>query len=352
LSAILTSKIADQTIESALSYAERFIDFGKISMILAGSLLLAVGVASACSLVAPLVRRRWPGKPVVWCLLPVILGCPGLIPSSSVGLRAISAVISTDIAFKMVDYFRRWDRFDPSTVLRNYYGLLIPFPTFAVVYPDQRRRLRRRESPWPEVFRVVVGSVGVIGAILTLRVLSNSAWIRSSFGLNHAVMLLTFVVAIESLSRALCGLERLAGFDTTPIIRNAYLSRTVAEFWQRYNNRIHEWLYRNVFQATGGRRSPVRSVLLVFFVSGAFHELMFGIATSRFTGYQLAFFTLQGPASLVSGRLERFARRGGLAGQVIAHGSTILFLGVTSVLFFDGVHKVFPFLYVSRSPLP
>ena len=80
------------------------------------------------------------------------------------------------------------------------------------------------------------------------------------------MMLLTFVLAIESLARALCGLERLAGFDTTPIIRNAYLSRTVSEFWRRYNSRIHDWLYRNVFQATGGRRAPVRSVLLVFLV--------------------------------------------------------------------------------------
>ena len=141
--------------------------------------------------------------------------------------------------------------------------------------------------------------------------------------LNHAVMLLTFVLAIESLSRALCGLERLAGFDTTPIIRNAYLSRTVSEFWRRYNDRIHDWLYRNVFQATGGRRAPVRSVLLVFLVSGLFHEVMFALATSRLTGYQFAFFTIQGPAALASGRLERLARRGGIAGKIAAHGATI-----------------------------
>ena len=125
-----------------------------------------------------------------------------------------------------------------------------------------------------------------------------------------------------------------------------------SEFWRRYNYRIHDWLYRNVFQVTGGRRAPVRSMVLVFLVSGVFHELMFGIATSRFTGYQLAFFALQAPAALASGRLERLARRGGVAGKVIAHGSTILFLAVTSVLFFDGVGKVFPFIYASESPLP
>ena len=31
---------------------------------------------------------------------------------------------------------------------------------------------------------------------------------------------------------------------------------------------------------------------------------------------------------------------------------TILFVAVTSVLFFDGVGKIFPFFYASRSPLP
>jgi hypothetical protein len=90
----------------------------------------------------------------------------------------------------------------------------------------------------------------------------------------------------------------------------------------------------------------------VFLVSGLFHEAMFALATSRLTGYQFAFFAIQGPAALASGRLERLARRGGIAGKVAAHGATSLFLAVTSVLFFDGVDKVFPFVYVSRSPLP
>ena len=93
-------------------------------------------------------------------------------------------------------------------------------------------------------------------------------------------------------------------------------------------------------------------MILVFVVSGVLHEVAFTVATSRFTGYQFAFFTLQAPAALASGRLERLARRGGIAGKVLAHGSTVLFLAVTSVLFFDGVARVFPFLYTSKSPLP
>jgi hypothetical protein len=316
-----------------------------------GWLLLAILVAYGCAVVAPLLRSRL-GALVGWCLVPAVMACPVIIPSANVGLRAASAFASGDVAFKLVESFRHWGHWERPLALREYYCFLIPFPVLAIVYPDHTRRLPRPASPWPQAQRLFGGIVGVALALLALRALSGIALIRSSFALNHVVMLLTFVLAIESLARAICGLERLAGFDTTPIIRNAFLSRTVSEFWRRYNERVHDWLYRNVFQATGGRRAPARSLLLVFLVSGLFHEAAFAVATSRLTGYQLAFFTLQGPAALASGRLERLARRGGIAGKVAAHGATILFLAVTSVLFFDGVSKVFPFIYASRSPLP
>jgi hypothetical protein len=321
----------------------------------AGWLFLAILGAYGCAVVAPLLRYRLRdrvGAFVGWCLVPIIAACPLLIPSAHVGLRAASAFASAEIIFKMVDYFRQWNGVERSIVLREYYRFLIPFPVLSAVYPDHKRRLRRPESPWPQVLRVIGGIFGCIIAVVAVRALSGIAPVRSSFALDHALMLLTFVLAIESLSRALCGLERLAGFDTTPMIRNAYLSRTVSEFWRRYNDRIHDWLYRNVFRPTGGRRAPVRSILLVFLVSGLFHEVAFALATSRLTGYQFAFFTIQGPAALASGRLERLARRGGIAGKLTAHGATILFVAVTSVLFFDGVRKIFPFIYASPSPLP
>ena len=179
-----------------------------------------------------------------------------------------------------------------------------------------------------------------------------AAAVQSSPALDHVIRVLIFVPVIESISRVLYGFERLAGFDTTPIIRNAYLSRTVAEFWQRYNYRLHDWLYRNILQATGGRRAPARSVLLVFVFSGVFHEAAFALATSRFTGYQFAFFAIQGPAALASRHLERLARRGGIAGPITAHAVTILFLSVTSVFFFHGLSEVFPSVLVNGSPLP
>jgi hypothetical protein len=320
-----------------------------------GWLFLAIFLAYGCAVVVPLLRYRpWGrvGAFVGWCFVPIVLVCPLLIPSANVGLRAASAFASGEIIFKIVEYFRHLGKAKQSMVLRDYYRFLIPFPVLAAIYPDHKRRLLRPESRRPEILRVLAGIIGFILALLAVRTLSSFALLRSSFALNHAIMLLIFVLAIESLSRALYGLERLAGFDTRPIIQNAYRSRTVSEFWRRYNYRVHDWLYRNVFQTTGGRHAPVRSLLLVFLVSGLFHEVMFALATSRLTGYQFAFFSIQGPAALASGHLERLARRGGMVGKMTAYGATILFLAVTSVLFFDGVRKIFPFIYASPSPLP
>src|SRR6516225_9164869 len=194
-----------------------------------GSLFLAILIAYGCAVVAPLLRYRLRGRVgalVGWCIVPIILVCPLLIPSANVGLRAASAFASGDITFKMVDYFRHWRHVERSVALRDYYRFLIPFPILSAVWPDHKRRLLRPESPWPQVLRLFGGIVGVSIALQAIRGLSRTALIRSSFALNHAVMLLTFVLAIESLSRALCGLERLSGFDTKPIIRNAYVSRT------------------------------------------------------------------------------------------------------------------------------
>jgi hypothetical protein len=320
-----------------------------------GWLFLAIFTAYGCAVIAPLLRywlRHSVGAVVGWCIVAIVMVCPLLIPSANVGLRAASMFASMDIASKLVEYFRHRGDVARSMALGEYYRFLIPFPVLSSVYPDHKRRLPRPQSPWPQVLRLFGGIAGFTVAFLVVLAVSSSALLRSSFALNHAVMLLLFVLAIESLSRALCGLERLAGFDTAPIIRNAYLSRTVSEFWRRYNYRMHDWLYRNVFQVTGGRHTPVRSMLLVFLVSGLLHEFAFALATSRVTGYQFAFFTIQGPAALASGRLERLARRGGLAGKITAHGATILFLAVTSVLFFDGVSRIFRFVYAGQSPLP
>jgi len=89
-----------------------------------------------------------------------------------------------------------------------------------------------------------------------------------------------------------------------------------------------------------------------FLISAVVHELMFGIATSRFDGYQFLFFTLQGPAILASRPLSRWARRYGLFGITALRGSTIVWMYFTSMLFFHGVNRIFSFTYASTPWLP
>src|SRR5262249_20575429 len=148
--------------------------------------------------------------------------------------------------------------------LGEYFRFLVPFPVFAVVYPDHRRRLARPDRPWPHALRILGGLAGVALGVLLAGAKRGVGPFRSSFPLDHAAMLVLFALAIESLSQVLYGLERLAGCDVSPIIRRAYLSRSVSEFWRRYNGRVHDWLHRNVFLASGGGRHPARGMVLVF----------------------------------------------------------------------------------------
>ena len=278
----------------------------------------------------------------------VVLFAPVLIPPGRIMTRALVAVLCGDLFFKMIDYARQSRQ--PGSVggLGDYLRFLMPFPVFLVVFGTRYRTLASPISRRFEVVRIVVAA-GLI-AICLYAVLSGLASVQSSFALDHALKLVIFVVTIESLSQALYGLERLGGYDTTPLMRFIILARTPSDFWRRYNTRVHSWLELNVFHPCGGRREPVRGVLTTFFVSGLFHELAFGLATSRFDGTQFAFFMIQAPAVLISPSLERFARRTGVAGSIVARGLTVLWMSATSVLFFHSLARVFPFVD-TRGPL-
>jgi hypothetical protein len=307
---------------------------------------LAVVVANAAALLAFILKSRLPnvaGRRIGWLFMPAILICPLFIPADQIGLRALAAFLVNEVAMKVVDYCSRGR--NPS--LRDFLWFLIPFPSLAVVFSEHNRRLLAPDRPWPHIARLIVGSLVVTTSFLLLHQAKRIAVLQLNFALDHTFKVLLFIPTIEAISRVLFALERLAGFDTKPMIRNAFLARTPAEFWRRYNHRVHDWLFRNVFIPSGGARKPFLGVVIVFVFSSVFHELMFGIATSVFDGCQLLFFLLQIPAVLASGSLERIAKHHGVVGKIFAHAVTILFLAVTSVLFFKGVSRVFPFVYAN-----
>ena len=277
---------------------------------------------------------------------------PLLPPGDLVRTRAMTALVAILLTFKILD-FRRHCIGTPDIVpsRAEFLRFLIPFP-LVLLFGPHRSQLLEKPRLRPEVLRLVFGTALFAAVFLALPCMQRMPSLQASFLLDHSMKVGLFVVAIESLSMALLALERLAGFDTRPLGDRVYLSRTVAEFWLRYNTRVHDWLYHNVFQRTGGRRTPVRAVFLTFFVSGVFHEWMFGIATSRFDGYQFAFFMLQAPACLLSSKLQRLARQPILPTKILAHGITIGWFTLTSILFFHGVNRVFDFTYAAESWLP
>jgi hypothetical protein len=259
--------------------------------------------------------------------------------------------VATDCAFKLIDFLRQpqlWNR----ATWRELILFLVPFPVLLIVYAKHRRRLMAADPALPHLLRIILGTAIFVVALALIPALERSPAIRGSSIVIHIVRLAVFIPAIEAISQVLYGIERLMRFDTRPIVHRAYLASTVTEFWRRYNYRVHDWLFRHVFQPAGGCKRPAPAILLVFAVSGLFHEAMFAIATSQLTGYQFAFFAIQGPAALASRYFETLIHRHKLVGLLVAHTSTILFLSATSILFFDGVSKVFSNILTAGSPLP
>ncbi len=317
--------------------------------------LLAVTAAYVGAL-AGIWLLRSPGRvagAAAACVTSLLPASPLLIPSEMVIARAFASIFALDAVFRLIDLFRQRRRVGPEIIRRrDVLTFLIPFPVFLAVFLRYQRARRQGNVGSLELHRIVGGAAGLALALLLLFLAAKSETLRNSFFLDHIAKLVLFVLAIESIAQLLCGLERLAGFATEPIVKLAFLSRSPGEFWRRYNNRVHAWLHDNVFLPSGGQRAPLRALCLTLLVSGLFHELMFDIATSHWDGYQLTFFLLQIPGILASGKLEQLAARPGWAGKAVAHGLSALWMGWTSIFFFHGMNRVFPIVYVSDPWLP
>lgn len=311
-------------------------------------LVLAAGYVLAW-LAEPMLRSRGRLAPWgSWLAAIGLLFLPLAIPASAIGWRAVAAIACTEWMFKLLDYRRcalaeRGDANPPGR--RRYATFLAPFfPPFQVSWELHIRRGPAWISKRRALRHLAVGTMLIAGGFLLL-FWPRPALLGESFPVDHAIVFAAFIPAVEGISLAFLGLEHLAGFGTSPLLRGILRSQTPAEFWLRYNTRVHRWLRANIFVPAGGVRRPVRGIVLTFLASAVLHEGMFAIATSVLDGRQFAFFALQAPAVLLSPGLERLARAGGSGGKFVAHIVTILWFYLTSILFFHGVQRVFPFLY-------
>jgi hypothetical protein len=298
--------------------------------VLAGSLLMASHAArvSAAFIAAPL------------------LALPLLVPGDRLQGRALVAFFCVDAALKIVDYGRELRRGRPAR-WPEYLWFLVPIPLLLVRLRE--RRWLTEPAGWRNVRQALLAAA-VVGAIFFLMwPVSYIQVVRENFWLDHVVKVAMFVVLIEAGGYLLQGVEQLLGFDTTRPMRSFFLSLTPAEFWSRYNTRVHSWLEANVYRPCGGR---IRGVLAVFFFSAVLHELMFDIATAQPDGYQFTFFILQAPAVIASPWLKRQADRYGHIGHATVRALTIGWFVVTSIFFFRGVDRIFPITYASEPWLP
>jgi hypothetical protein len=320
-----------------------------ISVLVCLTVAYALGIA-----IFPLVRRRDALAAVAAAMASVaILACLFIIPREHVVQRAITSLLNVDLLFRLIDFTRQARSGKLGNVgWADYCRFLIPFPMLLVVFGQKDRRLRPEQRYIADVLRLVFSSAGVALGFVLVFTANNLSALQSSFLLDHVAKLFIFILTVESLARVVCSLERLAGYDTAPLVHRAFLARTPADFWRRWNNRINEWLYWNAFVPAGGRHAPVRGVWAACLLSAALHEIAFTIATSQFTGYQFIFFAVQAPAIILSRSLERLMIPLGTVGIAISHAVTVIWMTCTSIFFLHGVDLIFPFYYTSEPWLP
>jgi len=278
----------------------------------------------------------------------VLFVSPLLIPADKVVMRALACVTATDLGFKIIDYARTWYQNPNERMSFAEFGrFLIPFPALMVNLRQWRRSHCQPVVNSREIARALFG-LTVFGLVCGFRnAIDQILVVRASVIAEHLAKLILFVLAMESLSVGMTGAERMLGFQTTPVMRYAHLSRTVGEFWQRYNTRVHNWFVANIFSPAGGRRAPLSGMWVTFLFSAVHHELAFGIATSVIDGCQFAFFLLQAPAAMLSHWMDHRLTRLGIFGRAISHVATITWFAICSPLFFRGVDRVFG-VYLAR----
>ena len=269
--------------------------------------------------------------PVAACLL--IVGCPWLIPADLPMLRFIASISAAMLAIKVIDVSVDQRQGRMPTWNAHVGFLANPFTHVRRSLPLERR------PPLKQNLRaLVLGSVSCTTCVALLVGLFRVDWATWHFLVEHVSKVVVLMLAISAGLAAAAAVWRLAGGLARDFMDNPLAARTPAEFWRRYNRNVQQFFWQDVFQRRGARRSPIRSMLLVFALSALLHELVFFAAVGRVQGYQTAFFGLQGVAAAFTARLKV---RGWRVAPCIA--ATLVFNLLSSVLFFASIHSVVPF---------
>ena len=294
------------------------------------ALAVAVAFLGAASFYPALSLRPSHRVAVLVALATIVALAPWMISPEERIARYSAAFVSVVLLFKMWDvHIGAYHAPPPS--LRRFLKFLPNF--FSLVL----RRQGLESQPTPRKNRTNFGRGLVTGltALAVLFVLLSVDWSSVPFLLEHVLKASAFFVFMAASFDVAAALTRAAGEYTLDPSDRPLLARTPAEFWRLYNRYVGEFLREDVFRPMGGRRRPLMATLVAFAVSGIVHEYMFTVAHGRVQGYQLAFFSLQGVATVLTLRMKPSASLG-VAG-------TFAFNALTSIFFFASFEGVVSF---------
>lgn len=159
-----------------------------------------------------------------------------------------------------------------------------------------------------------------------------------SWLLNHVFRVSELYLFICAISDIGVGLLGLTGRRADDILRGMLKSRTILDFWARYNMMVHYWLRSHVFERLGGMRRPGLGLFATFAASGLIHEYIFFVAAPDLVGHQSLFFMIQATAGYVEWRVRRRVEVPRWAGRLW----TIGFVFLTTPIFFIGLDRIYP----------
>ena len=275
--------------------------------------------------------------PVPWsiplgsCLLIVL--SPWLVPADAPPLRFLASISAAIVAIKLIDV--SLDVRQRSTpTWREYFDFL----TNPFIYVRRCLALERRPTLHENLLSLVGGLLGCAVGLALLVGLFRVDWSGRHFLAEHVSKVVSLMLSITSGLTGAAAIWRLCGGTARDYMDKPVAARTPAEFWRRYNRNMQQFFWQNIFRTHGGRRAPIRAMLIAFALSALLHELIFSAAIGRVQGYQTAFFAVQGLAAALTARVKV---KGWLA--IPWTVGTLVFNLASSVLFFASIHGVVPF---------
>lgn len=210
-------------------------------------------------------------------------------------------------------------------------------------------RARRHDPGAPvgdSVRRALIGVLRMSAGAAILFVAFRHDFSGASFWVEHAVKTLAvYLLVFDGQFVVATGLMRMLTGRSLEFSKNPILAHSPADFWRRYNREAGRFLSMDVLVPLVGTRALLPGTAIVFIASGALHEYLAWAISGRLLGYQMAFFGLQGAATMLT---LAWRPRGGV--RVLGVVGTLAFNLLTSALFFASV-DLFVDWYDADNPL-